>query len=290
MSTLYVVATPIGNLGDLSPRALKVLKEADLILAEDTRVTMKLLSAFDIRAPLQSCHRHNEERSAEQAIARMQQEDLKVALVSDAGSPAVSDPGAHVVALAHQADIEVIVIPGPSAAIAALSKSGFEQTEFAFYGFLPRKKSELLDKLRALKQGPSLAVLYESPHRVKALLEAIHAIYPDSRLSLSRELTKVHEQTMIGTAGELLDRFRQDEGLLRGEFVLVLELPQQAVQTEEPTKRQSLEAELLTLMLDGQTLREAMDALVLQGVKRNAAYAAGLKLRKLAYMLGEREE
>lgn len=290
MSVLYVVATPIGNLGDLSPRALKALREADLILAEDTRVTMKLLSAFDIRVPLQSCHRHNEGHSAEQAVMRMLQEDIRVALVSDAGSPAVSDPGARVVALAHQAGIEVIVIPGPSAAIAALSKSGFEQTEFAFYGFLPRKKSELLDKLRALQGGPALAVLYESPHRVTALLEAIHEVYPESRVSISREMTKVHEQTMGGTASDLLTRFEAEEGLLRGEFVLVLELPPKETGPLGKTPQQSLEAALLERVLGGQTLREAMDALAAEGGKRNAVYAAGLKLKKLAYIFGEREE
>jgi len=280
MSTLYVVATPIGNLEDMSPRALRVLKEADLILAEDTRVTRKLLSAFQIKTPLESHHQHNEGVKAAAVIARMQEQPLQVALVSDAGTPAISDPGARLVAAAHEAGIQVVVVPGPSAMAAALSKSGFEEASFAFYGFLPRKQSELKERLAALQQGPPLAVLYESPHRVLALLTAIAAIYPGISISVSRELTKVHEQTLNGSVESVLAAFQQEEGLLRGEFALVLALPPAASPaTEDPL---SLEALLVDQVTKGAGLREAQAALIQAGHRKNAVYAAALNLKQLA--------
>ena len=284
MSALYVVATPIGNLEDFSPRAVRILREADLILAEDTRVTRKLLTAFDIKTPLESHHQHNEGVKAEQVIARMLEKDLQVALVSDAGTPAISDPGARLVAAAHIAGIQVIAIPGPSAQAAALSASGFEDRSFAFYGFLPRKTSELKDALLSLKAGPPLAVLYESPHRVKALLSAIAQVYPGVRLSVSRELSKLHEQTLKGTVEELLHSFQQDEGLLRGEFALVLALPR-AQEAPEEEETLSLEALLMDQLVRGADLRQAQGALLAAGQRKNAVYAAALNLKKTA---GER--
>lgn len=281
MSTLYVVATPIGNLEDLSPRARRILQEADLILAEDTRVTRKLLTAFHIKPPLESHHQHNEGARAASIIARMQEGGMKVALVSDAGTPAISDPGARLVAAAHAAGIEVIAIPGPSAMAAALSKSGFEETSFAFYGFLPRKQSELKERLKALQQGPPLVVLYESPHRVKALLTAIAAVYPGCSISVSRELTKLHEQTINGPVEAVLAAFQQDEGLLRGEFALVLSLPRIEKETD-PQEALSLEALLVDQLAKGKDFREAQEALIAAGHRKNAVYAAGLNLKSIA--------
>jgi len=280
MSTLYVVATPIGNLEDMTPRARRILGEVDLILAEDTRVTRKLLTAFQIKTPLESHHQHNEGVKAAAIIARMQTQDLQVALVSDAGTPAISDPGARLVAAAHEAGIPVVAVPGPSAMAAALSSSGFEEAAFAFYGFLPRKPTELKASLKALQEGPPLAVVYESPHRVKALLTALAEVFPGIRMSLSRELTKVHEQTLRGSVETVLDAFRQDEGLLRGEFVLVLSLPRaQKAQEAEPL---SLEARLMDQVVKGFSLREAQEALVAAGHRKNAVYAAALSLKTAA--------
>ena len=282
MSTLYVVATPVGNLKDLSPRALETLKNVDLILAEDTRVTRKLLNAFEITTPLESYHQHNERQKAEQVIARMREENLAVALVSDAGTPAVSDPGAIVVDLANQAGLEVIAIPGPSAVILALSKSGFTRLEFTFYGFLPRKKSELTDKLKDMLGKAQLAVLYESPHRVLHLLETINEVYPRCRVSVSRELTKLHEQTISGYIVDVLARFKADEGLLRGEFALVIELPEEESAPESESEPLSLEAQMMDLMVKGHSFRDAKAALLTLGHRKNAVYAAGLKLKQLA--------
>lgn len=289
MSTLYLVATPVGNLGDLSPRALETLKNADLILAEDTRVTRKLLNAFEISTPLESYHQHNERQKAEQIIERMSKEALNVALVSDAGTPAVSDPGAIVVALANAAGIPVISVPGPSAVILALSKSGFTQNEFTFYGFLPRKRRELIDKLEAMKGKAKLAVLYESPHRVLSLLEAINEVFPDSRISVSRELTKLHEQTLTGQVKDILNRFSSDEGLLRGEFALVLEVPETESDQAETAPDLSLEARIMDLMAKGHSFRDAKAALITNGHKKNAVYAAGLNLKKLAENLLDKD-
>ncbi|NLX83330.1 MAG: 16S rRNA (cytidine(1402)-2'-O)-methyltransferase [Clostridiales bacterium] len=280
MSRLYVVGTPIGNLGDMSQRAVKVLQEADLILAEDTRVTRKLLTAFDIKSPLESYHQHNEREKAAQVIARMQAQRMAVALVSDAGMPAVSDPGALLVDAAHKACIPVLCVPGPSALAAALSASGFMEAAFAFYGFLPRKEKELSDSLRALGSGPPLAVLYEAPHRVLDLLKAIAKVYPGLELSISRELTKLHEQTLRGSAEEMLAHFAENENIPRGEFALVLKLPPpKETQAAAPL---GLEAQLVDLIAQGLSLRDAQAQLITEGQRKNTVYTAALNLKKLA--------
>lgn len=282
MSTLFVVATPIGNLKDLSPRALLILKEADLILAEDTRVTRKLLSAFSIATPLESCHEHNEAGKANQVVARMLAQEMQVALVTDAGTPSVSDPGALVVKAAAEAGIPVLAVPGPSAAAAALSVSGFTEGDYTFLGFLPRKKGELTAKLQDLAGKASLAVLYESPHRVLALLMAISEVYPGAQMSVSREISKLHEQTLRGSVEDLLKQFSGDSGLLRGEFCLVLQVPQRESKPEVAGQRPGLEARLMEGLVQGMSLRQAMEDLVTnQGEKKNAVYAASLRLKSI---------
>lgn len=286
MSVLYVVATPLGNLEDLGPRAKRLLAACDLILAEDTRVTRKLLTAFAITTPLESCHEHNETSKAESIINRMLAEEMTVCLVSDAGTPAISDPGAKLVAAAHLAGIQVMAVPGPSAQAAALSISGLQEDEFTFYGFLPRKKGELLAKLSDMQGKAKLAVLYESPHRVMDLLAAIAQVYPGAGMSISREISKLHEETLTGTVEDLLATFSSNEGKRRGEFCLVLRLPgtiqQQAVQQSI-----SLEARLVEGLSKGDTLRDAMADLVADGQRKNQVYAAALRLKQLAKELLE---
>ena len=282
MPELFVVATPIGNLQDLSPRALSILRSADLILAEDTRVTRKLLTALDVKTPLESCHEHNEAHKSADIIRRMLEADLVVALVTDAGTPAVSDPGARVVRSAHEANIRVTAVPGPSAFAAALSVCGFEETEFTFCGFLPRKKTELLNKLRAMSGFARLAVIYESPHRILALLEAIGQVYPDAEVSVSREISKVHEQTLKGTAKELHAQFESAQETRRGEFCLVLRVPETGDESQESEAPTSLEAKLTDRLLEGLSPREAMDRLTALGEKRNRVYQAWLNLKRMA--------
>lgn len=285
MSVLYLIATPIGNLEDLSPRAQRLLGECDLILAEDTRVTRKLLSAFGINTPLESCHQHNEAGKAQQIIVRMREHTLRIALVTDAGTPAVSDPGALLVAAAHQAGIRVIAVPGPSAFAAALSAAGFEHTAFTFYGFLPRKQKELKEALESMRGGAPLAVMYESPHRVLPLLKAIQTVYPGCMLSVSRELSKLHEQTIRGRVEDVLARFAADGGLLRGEFVLVMEVPAAEGVSSFLQEALSLEGQLADALAGGSSLREAMAKLQRDGHRKNAVYAASLKLKTIAKSL-----
>lgn len=281
MSVLYVVATPIGNLEDLSPRALRTLREADLVLAEDTRVTRGLLAAFGIRTKLQSCHQHNEAETARALAERMQAEDLKVALVTDAGTPAVSDPGALLVRAVAQAGIEVLSIPGPSALLAALSVSGFEETEFTFLGFPPRKKGDLQGFLKRLAGRGRLMVMYESPRRVLGLMDALCEVFPEAEVSLSREVSKLHEQTLRGTAREVRDALLADAGLLRGEFCLVLRPSGVEAEREEEGKT-GIEARLLALLLEGLTPRQARVALLDAGEKKNRIYQAELDLKRVA--------
>ena len=180
MAVLYVVATPIGNLQDLSPRGLETLKNAGLIIAEDTRVTLKLCQVFDFHARLVSCHRHNETGKAAGLAEQIAREDLTAALVTDAGTPCISDPGHEVVGACVERGIPVIPVPGCCAGIAAVSVSGADAREFSFYGFLPREKKDLREKLREIAGGVRVAVLHESPFRITDLTEAVAEELPDA--------------------------------------------------------------------------------------------------------------
>ena len=280
MPTLYVVATPIGNLRDMTPRAIETLQQAALIAAEDTRVTRKLLSAFDIHTPLTSCHEHNESEKGQAIIARMLAEDIDVAVTTDAGTPCISDPGSILVDLAIQNGIEVIAIPGASAIIAALSISGFALDEFTFYGFLPRKKNALQSRLTEIAQQSKIAVVYESPHRVIALLESVAAVLPGTRISISCDLTKKFETTLHGDTVEILRKLSENPKAEKGEYCLVLQWPDQPVQ-EEPAEELSLEAMLFDGIIKGLSLRESMDKLIIaQGQRKNAVYAASLRVKE----------
>ena len=278
---LYVVATPIGNLQDMSPRAIAVLKHVDLIAAEDTRHSMKLLSHFDIHTPLTSYHEHNERDKAQRLVARMLEQDISLALITDAGTPAISDPGAILVMAAAQAGIEVVAVPGPSAAIAALSVSGFNNPAFSFYAFPPREKKGLRQYLQALAGTRQTAVFHESPHRVMNLLETVMETLGDVPCSLSCDLTKLHEKTIRGSVSRAMAEFTDNEKAEKGEYVLVLDLSTtQAPAFEAPTIA-NLEAQLFDRLLSGLDIREAMAALIGQGEKKNAVYAASLRLKKL---------
>lgn len=281
MSALYVIATPIGNLEDLSPRARRLLGQVQLILAEDTRVTAKLLSAFGIQVPLESLHGHNEHGKADGLARRILAQGLQVALVSDAGTPGISDPGAYLVASCRALGVPVYAVPGPSAFAAALSISGFEQGQFTFYGFLPRKQGELVQKLQGMAGRCQLAVVYEAPHRVQALLQAIHQVFPDSPVFLAREISKKFEQSLLGTAHSLLAGMAEDPKQTKGEFVLVLDLSNTREVPVASPQDLPLEAQLVALMAKGNTLREAVQALTAQGVRKNQVYAASLRLKDL---------
>lgn len=219
---LYVVATPIGNLGDLSPRAQAVLGGVDRICAEDTRTTGSMLAQFNIRKPMVALHDHNEDQSASTLVQALKN-GQSLALVSDAGTPLISDPGFALVRAARAAGVTVITIPGPCAAVAALSISGIATDSFTFIGFLPPKAQARAARLKALATETRTLMFYESSHRIGESVDAIAEVFPTRQLCLARELTKLFEQSITATAAEVSAWLKQDSNRSRGEFVLVLE-------------------------------------------------------------------
>ncbi|OFW06678.1 MAG: 16S rRNA (cytidine(1402)-2'-O)-methyltransferase [Acidobacteria bacterium RIFCSPLOWO2_02_FULL_67_36] len=215
---LYVVATPIGNLEDVTLRALRVLREVSIIAAEDTRRTARLLQHYSISTPTTSLHEHNERSKTPSLIARMTAGE-SIALVSDAGTPVVSDPGAHLVAEAHRQGVRVEPIPGPSAAIAALSASGFAETEFLFAGFPPQRSNARKQWLAALADEPRPVIIYEAPHRIKGTLEDMLEVQGDRLVALARELTKAHEQLVVRPISDLIGEVAE---FTKGEYTLVV--------------------------------------------------------------------
>jgi 16S rRNA (cytidine1402-2'-O)-methyltransferase len=217
---LYIVATPIGNLEDITLRAIRTLKEADVIAAEDTRHTQVLLKHFAINTPLTSFHEHNERTKTAQLVTRLERGE-SIALVSDAGTPAISDPGYRLVVAAIGAGIRVIPIAGPSALIAALSAAGLPTDGFDFRGFLPARKQERRSKLQELRDGRYTMVFYETPHRLQESLDDVREILGDRRMVLAREVTKLHEEFLRGRISEVIGEVSRRE--IRGEMTLVIE-------------------------------------------------------------------
>ncbi|HEV8309858.1 MAG TPA: 16S rRNA (cytidine(1402)-2'-O)-methyltransferase [Methylomirabilota bacterium] len=217
--TLYVVGTPIGNLEDISLRALRTLREVDLIAAEDTRRTRTLLARYEISTPVTSYFEHNKLRRGPELLARLRA-GASVAVVTDAGTPGISDPGFHLVRLCREAGVPVVPIPGPSALVAALSAAGIPGDRFVFEGFLPAKPGRRLARLRELRALERPVVLYESPHRVAATLEALDAVFGPVEVVLAREVTKQFEEFRRGTPAELRARFLAEKA--RGELTLIV--------------------------------------------------------------------
>ena len=221
MGKLYLVPTPVGNLGDITLRALELLKTADLVLAEDTRTTGMLLKHYDIKARLQSHHKFNEHQTAEAVAERLAASDETVVLVSDAGTPGISDPGFMLVRACVARDVEVQCLPGATAFVPALVSSGLPCERFAFEGFLPQKKGRAT-RLAALAEEPRTMIIYESPYRVaKTLRQLAEAFGADRRCAACREISKLHEECVRGTLEEVAAHFEANEP--RGEFVLIVE-------------------------------------------------------------------
>lgn len=235
MGTLFVVATPIGNLGDITARALEVLKQVDLIACEDTRQTIKLLNHFSIQKPLTSYHEFNEEKKAEELVRKLVG-TTNIALVCDAGTPAISDPGYRIVRACRQRGIPVVAIPGPNAAIAALSASGLPSEEFMFVGFLPATKNARKQKLASLANVTCTLVFYEAPHRIDQVLEDMQETLGDREVCVARELTKIHEEHLFGKLSKVKPHVKA-----LGEFVVVVagatEFVQPPLTREEVLKR-----------------------------------------------------
>lgn len=283
MPTLYVVGTPIGNLGDMTPRAIDTLRKVALIAAEDTRVTKKLLTVFDIDTPLTACHQHNEDTKGAHLADKMLAENIDMALTTDAGTPCISDPGYALVKACVARGIEVLAIPGCCASIAALSVSGMDTREFAFYGFLPREKKDLREKLLHMARQTPIAAVHESPFRVLELVETICETLPECRVSASCDLTKLHEKTIRGTATEVMTQLKENPKAEKGEYCLILDFHDVHLPAEKaPAMEVSLEARLIDEMVrNGLTLRDAQSELMLDGEKKNAVKAAALRLKKL---------
>ncbi len=220
--TLYVIATPIGNLEDITLRALRVLKEVDLILCEDTRMTKRLLDAYGVPTRTQSYHAHSTEHK-EDLIVTLLREGKKLALVSDAGTPGISDPGSVLVSRVRSEipDVHVVVVPGASAVIAALSISGLPTHEFTFLGFLPHKKGRetLFKEIASMRRT---TVFYESPHRIEKTFASLQQYVPERTIAVARELTKIYEEVVEGKPQEIIEYFKQNPDKLRGEFAIIV--------------------------------------------------------------------
>ena len=271
--TLYLVATPIGNLGDFSPRAAETLGAVDFIAAEDTRVSVKLLNHFQIKKPLVSYHEHNH-AAAGQAILQRLLAGESCALVTDAGTPAISDPGEDLVRLCAENGVEVLSIPGCCAAVNALAVSGLPTGRFTFEGFLTVNKKSRRERLDSLKNEERTMIFHEAPHKLRATLEDLRETFgPDRRVAVCRELTKLHEQVLRTTLGEATDYFVQTPP--RGEFVLVVDgAPTPAAQAGDP--QQALKR-VEQLRGEGWSLKDAAaQAAVEFGLKKRALYDLSL--------------
>lgn len=266
--TLTLVGTPIGNLSDLSPRAVAALESCDFIAAEDTRVTLGLLNHFGIKKPLVSYYEHNKRERGESICARLEAGE-NAALVTDAGMPAISDPGEDLVALCHQRGIPVAVVPGPSAVVTALAVSGMPTGRFTFEGFLSVNRRSRQEHLLSIKEEQRTMVFYEAPHKLPSTLEDMLEVLGDRRICLVRELTKIHEEVLPTTLGEAAARYRETPP--RGEFVLILEGAKPPVKETVTPEDAALLAG--SLMAEGLSASEAAKQAAAQtGVKKGDIY------------------
>ncbi|WJV62962.1 16S rRNA (cytidine(1402)-2'-O)-methyltransferase [Pectobacteriaceae bacterium CE70] len=273
VSTLYIVPTPIGNLGDITQRALAVLKHVDLIAAEDTRHTGLLLQHFAINARLFALHDHNEQQKTEQLLTRLQG-GMSIALVSDAGTPLINDPGYHLVRRCREAGIRIVPLPGPCAAITALSAAGIASNRFCYEGFLPAKTKARKDILRELQEEPRTLIFYESTHRLlESLQDICEVLGPQRYIVLARELTKTWESIHGAPVGELLHWVLEDENRRKGEMVLIVEghQPDEDALPAEALRTMALLREALPLK------KAAALAAEIHSVKKNALYRYALE-------------
>ena len=274
--TLYVVATPIGNLADMTLRALAVLSKADVVCAEDTRVTSQLLSAYGIQARVLSGREHNERQMAEKVIAALA-EGKTVAQVSDAGTPAVCDPGARLVESVREAGFAVVPVAGASAVMAALSVAGVADSTFYFAGFLPAKAGERQKRLAGWQEADFPVVMFETPHRIEATLADMQALFPERRLMLGREISKTFETFLSGTVNDLVARLQEDNNQSRGEMVLVLH---PAALREESGLPPEAEKVMKILAAELPTKQAAELASKISGANKKALYDLALEWKK----------
>lgn len=281
MGALYICATPIGNLEDITLRTLRILKEVDLIAAEDTRNSIKLLNHFEIKTPMTSYHEYNKYDKAKILVEKMQQ-GMNIALITDAGTPAISDPGEELVKQCHEAGVTVTSLPGPSAFVTALTISGQKTRRFCFEAFLPYDKKERNEILEELKTETRTIIIYEAPHKLKKTLKDLYENLGNRNISICKELTKKHETNFRTTMKHAIDFYEQEEP--RGEFVLVIE----GVNSEElkQEKRQSylemtIEEHMQSYLQQGMDKKDAMKAVAKdRGVGKREIYQALLDTKE----------
>ena len=274
--TLYVVATPIGNLADITLRALAVLQKADIICAEDTRVTAQLLSAYGIQGKLVSVREHNEQQMADKIIAHLS-DGLSVAQVSDAGTPAVCDPGAKLVARVREAGFKVVPVVGASAVMGALSVAGVTESDFYFNGFLPPKAGERQKLMAKWAEADFPIVMFETPHRIEASLADMAVQFPERRLTLAREITKTFETFLSGTVAEIQAALKNDSNQTRGEMVLVLH---PAVKEKHSDLSEAAQNTMKILAAELPTKQAAELAAKITGENKKALYDLALEWKK----------
>ncbi len=270
---LYIVATPIGNLDDISLRAIQTLKQVDLIAVEDTRHSGRLLSHLGISKKLVSLHEHNE-RSRIAGLLEKLSSGADIALISDAGTPLISDPGYSLVNAVHDAGFKVSPIPGASRIIAALSAAGMPTDRFSYFGFLAQKNAERIARLQTMKNQKGTLVLFESSHRIERLLGQLAQEFPINRIVIAKELTKSHENFLSGKAVELIDLFKQDAALSKGEFVVLIDNPA----VEDDVLDSEADIQLLRLLMYELPLKKAVQlAVKISGRKKNYLYQLALE-------------
>jgi len=280
MPALYIVATPIGNLEDVTLRALRVLKEVKLIAAEDTRKTKRLLDHYGIHTPMTSYYEHNKMTKLGYLLRFLETDDL--ALVSEAGMPGISDPGYELVVAAARQGVRVVPIPGPSAIVAAVAVSGLPTNQFTYLGFLPRKKSERARLLEQVAQEPRTLVAFEAPHRLTDTLRDMLEVLGDRRMAIVRELTKLHEEVFRGTMSEAIEHFQEP----RGEFTVVIEGSRK--ETKAGTTAE-IESEILALQRQGVSAKEAIARLsAVTGLPRKGLYQSWLAVKNASHNEGTR--
>ena len=272
---LYLCATPIGNLEDITYRVLRTLKEVDLIAAEDTRNSIKLLNHFDIKTPMTSYHEYNKIEKAYQLVDKMR-EGLDIALITDAGTPGISDPGEDLVRICYEEGIEVTSLPGPAACITALTMSGLPTRRFAFEAFLPREKKERADVLGQLKNETRTIIIYEAPHHLVKTLEELYEVLGERKIAICRELTKRYEEKTLTTISESLAYYKDNEP--RGEYVLVLEgktFEELKKEEQKTWESMSLEEHMAVYESQGIDHKEAMKLVAKdRGISKRDVYQA----------------
>lgn len=265
-STLYIIPTPIGNLEDITIRTLNILKEVDVLFCEDKRVTQKLLNRYEIKVPTRSYHEHNKER-ANSEIIQCLANNQNIGLVSDAGMPGISDPGYDIIKEVSELDYNIVVLPGASAFLVALIRANFPNNEFKYYGFLGTNKRQKRDKLESIIYGTETAVFYESPHKLISTLKEIDAIESEVKLTVCRELTKLNEEFVTGTANEVFDHFSLNP--IKGEFVIVIE----PVEPTDEMANFSIEEHVQHLIKLGKSKNDAIKEVAKnRNMKKNDVY------------------